>query len=132
MKISARAKAAAVLTAGVVTATVLTATPSYASSVPLRLYEHTGYNGSSISLYSSDSNLWWNKGFGDVASSVKNPSSSAVAWVLYDDTGYGDRHYCIRPGQSISNLGADAWKFGDKISSVKELGTASCAGYPTF
>ncbi|MGW6128538.1 peptidase inhibitor family I36 protein [Cellulomonas sp. NPDC055163] len=131
MKISVKTKvAAALVTAGVAATTILSATSSAASSAPLSLYEHKGFGGVHVSLYSSDSNLWWNKGFGDTASSVKNHST--VAWVLYDDTGYSDRRFCILPGQTISNLGADAWKFNDKISSVKELGTASCAGYPTF
>lgn len=128
--IKAKARAAVVLTACVAATTIVTATPGAASSAPLKLYEHTGYNGYSVSLYSSDSNLWWNKGFGDLASSVKNNSS--VAWVLYDDSGYGDRRYCIRAGETISNLHNSAWNFGDKISSVKELGSDSCSGYPRF
>lgn len=130
MKMSARTKATAVITACVAAAaTVVTATPSSASYSPITLHEHTGYRGYSINLWSSDSNLW-NRSFSDATSSVEN--KSAVAWVLYDDSGYSDRRYCIKPGQTISNLGADAWKFNDKISSVKELGSASCGNYPTF
>lgn len=97
---------------------------------PLRLYEHTGYNGYEVALYESYSELRWSKGFNDLTSSVYNQDS--VAWVLYDDTGYQDRRYCIAPGQRISNLHNDAWKFGDKISSAKRLTTASCGNYPTF
>jgi hypothetical protein len=66
----------------------------------------------------------------DEASSAKN--LSAVAWVLYDDTYYRDRRFCIRPGEEVPDLGAPAYEFSDKISSVKRLDTASCAGYPTF
>jgi hypothetical protein len=69
--------------------------------------------------------------FGDKASSVKN-TDRANAWVLYDDDHYGDRRFCIRPGQTINNLHDPRWRFGDKISSVNRLGTRSCSGYPTF
>jgi Beta/Gamma crystallin len=129
MKLLSRTKALALAAATVTVATTLTAAPSQAYDYPLWLYEHTGYNGYSIALYSSDSNLW-NRGFSDATSSVRNVSS--VAYVLYDDSGYSDRRYCIRSGESISNLHNDAWKFGDKISSVKKLGSNSCEGYPRF
>lgn len=66
----------------------------------------------------------------DEASSAKN--YSGVAWVLYDDTYYRDRRFCIRPGEEVPDLGAPAYKFNDKISSVKKLATASCEGHPAF
>ncbi|WP_405800911.1 hypothetical protein [Streptomyces sp. NBC_01506] len=67
---------------------------------------------------------------GDQASSVKN--QDVVAWVLYDDTSHRDRHYCIPATGYIPNLHDKKWNFGDKISSVKRLGSNSCRGYPTF
>lgn len=129
MKLRTRTKALALTAASVTIATTLSAAPSHAFEA-IWMYEHTGYNGYSIAVGSSESNLWWDRGFGDMASSVRNVSS--VAYVLYDDTGYSDRRYCIRAGESISNLHNDAWNFGDKISSVKRLGSNSCAGYPRF
>ncbi|WP_169982863.1 MULTISPECIES: hypothetical protein [unclassified Microbispora] len=69
-------------------------------------------------------------GFSDKTSSLSN--NDAVAWVLYDDKYYFDRHYCIRPGETVPNLSSSRWKFNDKISSAKRLATASCAGYPAF
>lgn len=65
--------------------------------------------------------------FGDKTSSVKN--ASKVAWVLYDDHGYSDTHYCIKPGHAASNLGS--YGFNDKTSSAKRLSTSSCSGYKT-
>ncbi|GIH25949.1 hypothetical protein Aph01nite_42590 [Acrocarpospora phusangensis] len=83
--------------------------------------------GQNYLYYDSTPNLG---GPGDEASSVFNDTEDA--WVLYDDSGYRDRRYCIRSGQYIGDLHHPAWKFGDKISSVLRLNTRSCAGYPTF
>ncbi|MYW01525.1 hypothetical protein [Streptomyces sp. SID3343] len=69
-------------------------------------------------------------GQGDLASSAQNTDTSA--WVLFDDRNYRDRRYCLPPGGYIANLHSGSWNFGDKTSSVLRLGTASCAGYPTF
>lgn len=123
-------KAVAIATA--VLAIGLSAAPNEVDAgwYPLRLWEHTNYNGVDINLYESYSELRWSKGFNDLTSSAYNLDS--VAWVLYDDTNYGDRRYCIEPGQKIANLHAAAWNFGDKISSAKRLSTASCGNYPRF
>lgn len=61
--------------------------------------------------------------FGDKASAVKNRSSDA--WVIYDDSGYDDRHYCIPAGGKVRSL-KDKWDFNDKTSSIERLSTASC------
>ena len=61
--------------------------------------------------------------FNDKASSVKNKTGSA--WVLYDDTGYSDRSYCISAGKSVKSL-KDKWDFNDKISSIKRLSRKVC------
>jgi hypothetical protein len=66
--------------------------------------------------------------FGDKASSAKN--SSDDAWVLYDDKNFKDTHFCLVPGERNDNL--DNQDFGNKISSIKRLDGASCAGYPRF
>lgn len=130
MRNSIRVKTVAFLAASVAAATTLTASPSHATYSPLQLWEHTSHEGAKLSLWSSESNLGWNRSFGDVASSLRNLSDKA--WVVYDDSGYSDRRYCIKAGQSISNLHSDAWNFGDKISSAKVLSTAGCGDYPTF
>ncbi|MCC5577113.1 hypothetical protein IMZ11_15920 [Microtetraspora sp. AC03309] len=69
-------------------------------------------------------------GFSDKTSSLVN--NDWMAWVVYDDKNYRDRHYCIRPGETVPNLSSSRWKFNDKISSAWRLNTASCAGYPAF
>jgi hypothetical protein len=61
--------------------------------------------------------------FGDKASSVKNRTSDA--WVIYDDHGWEDRHYCIAAGGEVSSLGSK-WDFNDKTSSIKRLSTSYC------
>lgn len=68
--------------------------------------------------------------FGDEASSVRNEDS--VAWVLFDDDGYRDRRFCIRPEETVNNLHASPWKFGDKTSSILRLADESCRSYPAF
>jgi hypothetical protein len=113
----------------IATTLVVTATPASAAS-NLALYWNQNYRGSVYITSSSDSNLDDGLQAGDEASSVHN--GTTVAWVLFDDAGYADRRYCIRPGQRVANLHAQAWNFGDKISSVRRLGTASCSGYPQF
>jgi hypothetical protein len=103
--------------------------PSQAAG-QLVLFDNRNTSGSAHGFESSDANICDLVCASDRASSVENTMS--VAWVLYDDSGFGDRRYCIKPGQVINNLHASAWNFGDKISSVRKLGTASCSGYPTF
>lgn len=109
-----------------VTLSMLSAMPAHAYSTHIVLGEHQNFAGETPGYSRSTSSI----SFSDKASSVKNYTSSA--WVLYDDRGYGDRHYCIRPGQVINDLHYRAWNFGDKISSLRRLGTRSCAGHPTF
>ncbi|MGW8575538.1 peptidase inhibitor family I36 protein [Streptomyces niveus] len=94
---------------------------------PLVLGEHQDLGGAQWSYTGSETRLG---SASDRASSVKNRDS--VAWVLYDDTNHGDRHYCLRATGYIPNLHDSRWNFGDKISSVKRLGSNSCRGYPTF
>jgi hypothetical protein len=109
---------------GIVASLVFSSTSALAS---LQLARNQGLSG--VHTYSgSQADLGH---FGDEASSVKNTDRSN-AWVLYDDDNYRDRRFCIRPNQTINNLHDSRWRFGDKISSVKRLGSSSCRGYPTF
>jgi hypothetical protein len=94
----------------------------------LELYDNAWYEGVGWGRKDSDYNFsFWRN---DEASSARNNTS--VAWVLYDDTYFEDRRFCILPHQEVPDLGAPAYKFNDKISSVEKLATGSCAGYPTF
>ena len=54
---------------------------------------------------------------------MKNRTS--VAWIIYDDSGYDDRNYCIRAGGSVKSL-KDKWNFNDKTSSIERLSRARC------
>ena len=110
---------------GIVALLALSSTSALAS---LRLASDQRMQGDARTYNRSEENLG---GFGDEASSVQNTDRSR-AWVLYDDKDYGDRRFCIRPNQTINNLHSAQWRFGDKISSVRRLGTSSCRGYPTF
>jgi len=121
----------ALLVAGAATAAVLTAAPAAqadAAAGQLLLGRDQSLTGTVWSHRSSIANLGSSEG--DKASSAKNEDS--VAWVLYDDKNYKDRRYCLTPGRYIRDLHGGSWNFGDKISSVYRLSTASCAGYPTF
>ena len=123
---------AAVMTAVAAATALGVATPALAAPVTaqagyLTLAENQNLSGQNWNYSDTNSNLG---GPGDEASSVFNGSDRA--WVLYDDTSFRDRRYCITPGQRINNLHSSSWNFGDKISSIARLGGTSCAGYPTF
>ncbi|WP_062433304.1 hypothetical protein [Herbidospora daliensis] len=108
----------------------------------LYLFEHGGYDGRATPLQTvewSDAGHFWVFRpisqpelplFNDEASSLTNNDWNA--WVVFDDKNYRDRRYCIRPGESVPSLGAQQFKFNDKISSALRLESASCAGYPAF
>ena len=107
----------------------------------LVLHEDAGYEGGVRAMYTVVSNDAYDRvymptsspdlgSFSDKTSSLTN--NDWMAWVVYDDKQYRDRHYCIRPGETVPNLSSSQWKFNDKISSAKRLETASCAGYPAF
>ncbi len=106
---------------------VVLGSPAQAASGVLRLGHDQNLGGENYTYSTSNRNLG---GPGDEASSARNESDSA--WVLYDDTGFRDRRYCIRPGEYVRDLHNEQWNFGDKISSVRRLSTSSCRGYPTF
>jgi hypothetical protein len=56
---------------------------------------------------------------------------TSVAWIVYDDSNYTDRAYCVFSGYAIPNLGASPYAFGDKISSAQRRPTNECpAGIP--
>lgn len=143
-RISVRLGLATVASAMAVLGVSAVATPAHAVDdewETLVLREHAGYEGRVHVLYTmvphdiygwvrvpaSDPDL---SIFSDKTSSLTN--NDRMAWVVYDDKQYRDRHYCIRPGETVPNLSSSRWKFNDKISSVKRLDTASCAGYPAF
>jgi len=92
----------------------------------LCVFDDTNYQDRRAAMTSSVSDFN-TINFGDKTSSVKN--ASGAAWVLYDDHGYSDTHFCIAPGHAASNLGS--YGFNDKTSSAKRLSTSSCAGYKT-
>ncbi|MEN3538387.1 hypothetical protein AAH991_24970 [Microbispora sp. ZYX-F-249] len=107
----------------------------------LVLHDDAGYEGAIRTLYTVVSNDAYDRvympssspdlgGFGDKTSSLTN--NDWMAWIVYDDKQYRDRHYCVRPGETVPNLSSSQWKFNDKISSARRLDTASCAGYPAF
>ncbi|WP_055550094.1 beta/gamma crystallin-related protein [Streptomyces sp. NBRC 110028] len=121
----------ALLVAAAATTAILTTAPAAqadAAAGHLLLGRDQNLTGTVWAHSSSIANLGSSEG--DKASSAKNEDSRA--WVLYDDKNYKDRRYCLTPGRYIRDLHSDPWNFGDKVSSVRRLGTASCAGYPTF
>lgn len=108
---------------------------SPASAADTRLVLSENRDGTGRSCYYSSSSANLNNSsqcngiqFGDKASLARNIGT--VAWVLYDDTSYNDRAYCIRPGRVV-DLHASR-DFGDKTSSIKQLSTSSCSGYTEF
>ncbi|MGW0395088.1 hypothetical protein ACWDYJ_30280 [Streptomyces sp. NPDC003042] len=119
------------LVASAITAASLATAPA-AQAGPqaegLLLGQHQNLGGAQWFFNGSQSNLG-SIGAGDKASSARN--DDRVAWVLYDDAGYSDRR-CLAPGRFIRDPHYGGWNFGDKISSVKRLTTASCSGYPVF
>lgn len=95
------------------------------SSNRMCFWHHQNYEGDILQLQASD------RHFGDhsdEAHSVYN--NTKVAWVLYDDKDYADRHFCIRAGVSNRDIGAAPYKFGDKITSAKRRPNNSCGGLP--
>jgi hypothetical protein len=120
------ALAAAVLVVGL---------PSQANADPddcppnrLCLWHNQNFESTLFHRVASSSGLGSNS---DEAHSVFNNSQNA--WILYDDSGFSDRRFCVRPGTRVSDLGSQAVKFGDKISSVQRLraGLSFCFG-PTL
>nr|WP_083977571.1 beta/gamma crystallin-related protein [Herbidospora sakaeratensis] len=96
--------------------------------IPYLVMFHDEYfRGRQIVVTQATSHL---DGDSDEASSVIN--NDGVAWVLYDDESYGDRRYCVRPGESVLDLGDDRWKFNDKITSALPLKSAGCGTFPPF
>lgn len=101
-------------------------TAFYAGACPsgrLCLFDDHDYEDRRITLGSSEDDMN-DVDFGDKTSSVQNKTS--VSWVLYDDDSYEDRAFCIKPGVSVPDFGADAYKFNDKTSSARRLGSAKC------
>jgi hypothetical protein len=143
-RISARLGLATVVSAVAVLGVSAAATPAHAVDEEwhtLVLHDDAGYEGAIKALYKVVSNDAYDQvympasstdlaGFSDKTSSLTN--NDWMAWVVYDDKYYEDRHYCIRPGETVPNLSSSRWKFNDKISSARRLDTASCAGYPAF
>jgi len=113
--------------AAVFAGTAGASTPAQASTAGLFAANDSWYQGFSGTITETWSNLGYDS---DKYSSVRNEDS--VAWVLFDDKYFRDRRFCIRPGESVPDLGAPLWKFNDKTSSVLRLSTASCEGYPAF
>jgi hypothetical protein len=113
----------------VVAPTVAQAAKSDCASGKLCMWHNQNYTSTRFDRTSSDDHL---NDDSDEAHSVYN--FTGVAWVLYDDNTYdeSDRHFCIKAKVSHPDLGVGAYKFGDKITSVKKLGSNSCAGYPTI
>ncbi|GIH22793.1 hypothetical protein Aph01nite_11030 [Acrocarpospora phusangensis] len=102
-------------------------TRAYAAD-SLKLYDDAFYEG--YWRLFPHTNHYFDYEDNDEASSVENNTPSA--WVLFDDVGFKDRRFCIRPGEKVVHLGAPAYKFNDKVSSVLRLGSPSCGDYPTF
>lgn len=117
--------------AGLTMASALTPVQAQAATGNLWLGENQSMGGKNCGWASSQPDLSKTFcSFSDKASSVWNGSDNA--WVLYDDSGYGDRRYCIKANGRINDLHDPRWNFGDTISSIKRLSGNSCTGYPTF
>jgi Beta/Gamma crystallin len=92
------------------------------------LGRHQSLGGTNWTFTASDSNISGQGG--DEASSLSNNDSRA--WVVYEHDTFGGRGYCINTGREVSDLHSGIFGFGDKISSVRRLGTSSCFGFPSF
>ncbi|WP_214108032.1 hypothetical protein [Acrocarpospora catenulata] len=125
---SIRALASIATAAAVFASVVATSQPAQASFHGLWNADNSWYQGDSRIFTTSKDAL--PSYYSDKISSIRNLDS--VAWVLFDDKYYQDRRFCIRPGESVPDLGAPMWKFNDKTSSVMRLNTASCSGYVPF
>ncbi|GIH23089.1 hypothetical protein Aph01nite_13990 [Acrocarpospora phusangensis] len=116
------------VTTAAVTLTSVAVSPAQADPYgSLTLYFHTNFRGDyPMRYYDTRATLW--SGESDEASSVRN--SSDYAFVLFDDTRFGDRAFCIRPDHEEDWLGNPALGFNDKISSIKRMPNHYCHGYP--
>jgi Beta/Gamma crystallin len=94
----------------------------------LILGRNQSLGGTNWAFTGSDSNLSGQGG--DQASSIRNDDSRA--WVVHENDGFGGRGYCITAGNEVSDLHSGILGFGDKISSVRRLGTPDCWGQPSF
>lgn len=113
--------------------TAMMVSPASAADTRLVLSDNRDGSGTSCYYSASVSNLnntsqCNGTQFGDRASLARNIGT--VAWVLFDDAGYSDRAFCIRPGRVV-DLHASR-SFGDKTSSIRQLSTSSCGGYTEF
>ncbi|GAA2904811.1 hypothetical protein GCM10010517_70930 [Streptosporangium fragile] len=111
------------------------ASPAQAEEKGLQLYASNEFEGSTrvwsdsvprLKNYDAINGYTWN----DMAASVKNTDD--VAWVLYDDSDYRDRRFCLRSGESVTWLEHEQWRFNKKTSSIRRLTLNSCVGYPAF
>ena len=88
---------------------------SFAKGGYVRLYEHSGFHGRSVTLYfkqnAPDMHAY---GFNDKASSVQYSIPAGWMVTLHADTGYrGSKYDIVQSGSAV--LGS----FGDKCSSVE-------------
>jgi hypothetical protein len=124
-----RSKTTSVLLAATAAAAAALATTSAANAAAsaggLRLGEHQNLGGQVWFFDGSRSSIG---GANDEASSALNDDT--VAWVVYQHSSYRGRELCLTPGRYIADFHGSWLDFGDKISSVKRLGTSSCEGHP--
>jgi hypothetical protein len=139
MKAIQRLRSMALLTgmAVAITPTAFFAGPAYAEAATCRkghmcFWWDQGYNGRLFATSTSQADLdVWGRGDSDEAHSLHN--RTGVAWLVYDDKKYDatDRHFCVMSGVRNYDIGTGPYRIGDKISSVRRLGSNRCpAGVP--
>lgn len=109
------------------------AAPAQAGGVTattLELYSDFDYDthwlhGGVVRYFTASSDDLERAQVGDAISSLKNTTPSA--WVVYEHQDFKGAAYCVKAGQQIPDLRAKH-SFNDKMSSVKRLSQASCAG----
>ena len=129
-RIIGRIAAVAVCAAGLVGATAVISSAHAAPPVGfLTVYENPNQGGDQRLLTNTISDFR-SLGFNDRTSSVFNQTN--VAWVLAENSNFGARVFCLRPGEGVNDLHSSTLVFADRISSALQLGTPSCAGFPAF
>ncbi|WP_030671016.1 peptidase inhibitor family I36 protein [Streptomyces sp. NRRL B-1347] len=116
------------LAAVAIAATALVTAPQAAAdtkAIGLYLGEHQNLGGAKWYFDKTETSVGRAE---DKASSVWN--DSGYAWVIFEHKNHRGRAYCLYPNKRVHDLHVQWLSFGDKISSVRRLADAGCAGYP--
>jgi hypothetical protein len=106
----------AAIAVAAVSPTPASAALSQCGSGRMCFWHNQDYGGTFFSRGSSDDHLGENS---DEAHSLWNRTS--VHWIVYDDSNFYGRAYCVVSGYRNSDLGEWPYEFGDKISSARPL-----------